>query len=108
MRALSRIEEDPPDPRQVRVRKQGSRRRGYGVFKQRCVNAYLRLAWLSLTFKAALVGCPTGGNKVPVSAAFPGGLPEELLGASVASQPFSEGSDSEHSSKSESTAVDAF
>nr|BAM63495.1 ACE1 transcription factor [Polyporus brumalis] len=40
-----------------------------------------------------------GGTKVPVHAAFPSGLPEELLGASAAPQaPFSEGSDSDHSS----------
>ncbi|KAI1790070.1 hypothetical protein LXA43DRAFT_947696 [Ganoderma leucocontextum] len=38
------------------------------------------------------------GTKLPARAAFPGGLPEELLEASVASQPFSEGSDSEQSS----------
>nr|QDK64612.1 ACE1 transcription factor [Ganoderma lucidum] len=37
------------------------------------------------------------GTKLPARAAFPSGLPEELLEASVASQPFSEGSDSEQS-----------
>ncbi|RPD55424.1 hypothetical protein L227DRAFT_566601 [Lentinus tigrinus ALCF2SS1-6] len=44
-----------------------------------------------------------GGTKVPVSAAFPSGLPEELLGASVASQPFSEGSESDHSNNATCT-----
>ena len=46
-----------------------------------------------------------GGKKVPASAAFPSGLPEELLEASVASQPFSEGSDSDQSSKSTSSTL---
>ena len=54
----------------------------------------------SLTFKAPLVLCLSGGTKLPARAAFPSGLPEELLEASVASQPFSEGSDSDHSSES--------
>ncbi|KAI0705648.1 hypothetical protein C8Q76DRAFT_175176 [Earliella scabrosa] len=40
-----------------------------------------------------------GGTKLPARAAFPSGLPEELLEASVASQPFSEGSDSDHSNR---------
>ncbi|KAI0357893.1 hypothetical protein OH77DRAFT_1312084 [Trametes cingulata] len=36
-----------------------------------------------------------GGAKVPARAAFPSGLPEQLLEASVASRPLSEGSDSD-------------
>ncbi|KAI0752886.1 hypothetical protein C8Q80DRAFT_483490 [Daedaleopsis nitida] len=40
-----------------------------------------------------------GGTKLPTRATFPGGLPEELLDASAASHPFSEGSDSDHSSR---------
>ncbi|TBU59751.1 hypothetical protein BD310DRAFT_368489 [Dichomitus squalens] len=40
-----------------------------------------------------------GGPKLPARAAFPSGLPEDLLEASVASQLFSEGSDSDQSSR---------
>ncbi|PIL29324.1 transcription factor [Ganoderma sinense ZZ0214-1] len=47
-----------------------------------------------------VAGAPgSKGAKLPARAAFPSGLPEELLEASVASQPFSEGSDSEQSSR---------
>ncbi len=57
-------------------------------------------AWFRLTFKAVSVDCSLGGIKATAHAAFPSGLPEELLGASAAPQaPFSEGSDSDHSSK---------
>ncbi|KAM5539749.1 hypothetical protein V8D89_006562 [Ganoderma adspersum] len=49
---------------------------------------------------AAVAGASgSKGVKLPARAAFPSGLPEDLLEASVASQPFSEGSDSEQSSR---------
>ena len=52
-----------------------------------------------LISKAVLVRCLLVGTKLPARAAFPSGLPEELLEASVASRPFTEGSDSEQSSE---------
>ncbi|KAI0768297.1 hypothetical protein BD413DRAFT_450414, partial [Trametes elegans] len=49
----------------------------------------------SSTQGACSLGCLPGGVKVPARATFPGGLPEELLEASAATWPLSEGSDSD-------------
>ncbi|KAI0330046.1 hypothetical protein GY45DRAFT_795282 [Cubamyces sp. BRFM 1775] len=46
------------------------------------------------------VVCWLGTFKVPARAAFPSGLPLELLEASAASRPLSEGSDSDHAGRS--------
>ncbi|KAJ8494688.1 hypothetical protein ONZ51_g2174 [Trametes cubensis] len=46
--------------------------------------------------KARLFACHSGSFKVSARAAFPGGLPPELLEASAATRPLSEGSDSDH------------
>ena len=64
-----------------------------------CLNTALDRVLVCLTFKVvSLVPFPAV-SKVSARAAFPGGLPKELLlEASVASQPFSE-SDSDHSSE---------
>ncbi|KAH9847001.1 hypothetical protein C2E23DRAFT_533156 [Lenzites betulinus] len=63
---------------------------GHGVLTHFSCHCQCRL-----TDKTCVVVCFLGVAKVPARAAFPSGLPEGLLEASVASRPLSDGSDSD-------------